>query len=211
MARGLDLLSGGAAKALQQAYSNRMNIAYQKLGILQQERQRAFQNRLAKERMVFDAEQDAKKMESDRTKYEYQEEQAMDRTKYIQDEMTKRKKIPTESKVYHYNSGTKPGRDYTVTEVSKIADDYYQEELDSINAELKTMLSNKYTFLIDQDKVNELTKRRDALTKAKAEFLKENVGDRMKFIVPEKEDNVPFFLRRPEEQSKNNWSPYEAK
>lgn len=81
MARGLDLLAGVTGDVLKNAYQERKNQMYYKLGILRQEQQQRFQEQLQHSKELFEASENQKKLDAQRKVAEYREEQATGREK----------------------------------------------------------------------------------------------------------------------------------
>ena len=79
MAQGLDLLAGKAGEAISGAYKEKMNQTYFKLGLLRQQQERQFQEKLAHQKQIFEAGEQQKKLDAQKSVAEYREEQATSR------------------------------------------------------------------------------------------------------------------------------------
>jgi len=196
--RGLDLL----AKATSSVFDMRLakeNADYQqRLQAAQISQQQRREERMVDQKRVFDASQQAKRLRNQSNIARQREDAADRREIYRQGELTKRKKIPSTSHSYYHNDGKRGGgRDYSVTDATKIYDDMYQSRIDYIEKSIEA--ERKKMFGVNQGLIARLEATRDELITQGAEYYQKNVGNVVNLNLPKKKQSVPFYLERPKE------------
>ncbi len=149
MAQGLDLLAGEAGKAIKSAYQKRRELSFMKLGMMREKQAQQNRERMANEKMIFDAKENAKAIQKRRELAEYKAGQAKEL-----------KGIESKSRViYEYPNGRSGGKGDSGSDGMPI------EQRQALMTELK-----ETNLLLDKEsdpfKLDVLAKRRNTIFKS---------------------------------------------